>query len=203
VFLAPTGVRMLEIAPMKLRFNGPGGERFVRVEAWPLNVAPLVPEEASPREGLGELRPDTAPPLIDTSARRTRLRVCACALLLLTLLAAWHWFGLPWLGRRQRPFNLAWRALRRLPAQPSDGQRQAAFKALHAALNGCAGEVLFEAGLPRFVDRHPGFAPLQDDLVQFFRHSHDEFFAGRSSAADCTWLRRLGQACRDAERNGA
>ena len=203
VFLAPTAVRTLEIAPMRLRFGGPAGERFVRVDAWPLTVAPLMPDEVSPREGLGEMRPDTAPPLIDTSARQTRLTVYGAALLLLAAVFAWRWFGLPWLGRRQRPFAQAWRALRKLPAQPSDEQRQAAFKALHAALNRCAGEVLFEAGLPRFVGRHPGFVPLRDALEQFFRHSHDEFFAGHEGVVDGAWLRRLGRACRDAERNGA
>lgn len=203
LFLAPTAVRTLEIAPMKLRFSGPAGERFVRVEAWPLTVAPLTTDEVSPREGLGEMRPDTAPPLIDSSARQTRLTAYLAGLLLLSGVFAWRWFGVPWLGRRQRPFTQAWRSLRRLPDKPSDEQRQAAFKTLHAALNRCAGEVLFEAGLPRFTVRHPGFAALQDDLRQFFRHSHAEFFAGQGSTVDGAWLRRLGRVCRDAERNGA
>lgn len=203
VFLAPTTLRTLEIAPMKLRFAGPAGERFVRVEAWPLTVAPLTPDEVSPREGLGELRPDLAPPLLDLSARRTRLVACAAALLLLGAVATWRWFGIPWLGRRRRPFALAWRLLRKLPARPSPDQRQAALKALHGALNQSAGQVLFEAGLPRFVAARPGFAPLQDELQRFFRQSHDEFFAGRAGEFDAAGLRRLARRCRDAERNGA
>jgi len=203
VFLAPTEVRTLEMPPLQLRFTGPAGERFLRIDAWPVTVAPLVPLDVSPREGLGEMRPDTAPPLIDTSARRWRLLAYAAVLALLVLVLAQVYIGLPWWGRRRRPFGLAWRSLRSLPASPSPQQRREALQQLHQALNRSAGEVLFEAGLAAFVATHPRFAPLHDELARFFQRSHDEFFAERGGEVDAAWLRTLCRACRDAERGSA
>lgn len=203
VFRAPTEVRTLEIPPMQLRLAGPAGERFLRIDAWPVTVAPLVPLDVSPREGLGELRPDATPPAIDVRPRQWRL---AGAAVLLALAAAYLlqvYVGLPWWGRRRRPFALAWRELRRLPDQPSAPQQREAMRVLHQALNRSAGEVLFEAGLPAFVAAQPRYAPLQDGLADFFRRSHALFFGGDQTAGDLRWLRDLARACRDAERGSA
>jgi mxaA protein len=73
VFISPPAVRTFEIPSFRLRFNGPQRSEEVLVEAWPVTVAPLVPPEASPRRGLGELRPDVAPAPIDDRALRLRL----------------------------------------------------------------------------------------------------------------------------------
>jgi mxaA protein len=202
VFLSPPAVRTLEVPPMKLRFNGPAGEHTLRIDAWPVTVAPLVPMEVSPRTGLGEMQPDAAPPLIDTTAPRDRLFAYAgLGGLALGYLGAFY-FGLPWWGRRTRPFAQAWRELRHASSAPVADQRRAAFARLHLALNASAGEVLFESGLDRFMATHPSFAPLQKELVEFFHRSRDEFFAGHRSDIDhdLPWLRQLCRHCRDAER---
>ncbi len=203
VFIAPREVRTLEMPPVQLRFTGPAGERTLRIDAWPLTVAPLVPLEVSPRTGLGEMRPDMPPPLIDTRAQRWRLALWGGLLLLAALYLAHVHLALPWLGRRQRPFAQAWRALQALPATPSPAERRAAFGALHAALNRAAGQVLFARDLPRFAASQPRFAPLQAELQAFFTQSQGEFFAGRAATVDGAWLRRLCRALRDAERGSA
>ena len=56
-----------------LRLRGEPRDQEVRVEAWPVTVSPLVPEDVSPRRGLGELQPDAGPPLIDIWPVRWRL----------------------------------------------------------------------------------------------------------------------------------
>lgn len=203
VFLAPTEVRTLEVPPLQLRLAGPAGEQFLRVDAWPVTVAPLVPLDVSPRTGLGELRPDAPPPPIGTEARRLRLALYAAALALVATYLVHVYVGLPWWGRRQRPFAQAWRSLRRLPAEPAGPRQREALLLLHQALNASAGQVVFEAGLADFIDAHPRFAPLREGLAGFFRRSHDEFFAGRSGQADLPSLRALCRACRDAERGSA
>ncbi len=203
VFLAPTEVRTLEIPPLKLRLVGPAGEQFLRLDAWPVTVAPLVPLDVSPRTGLGELRPDAPPPSISTEARRLRLALYAATLALVAAYLVHVYVGLPWWGRRQRPFAQAWRSLRRLPAAPSAQQQREALRLLHQALNTSAGEVVFESGLADFIAAHPRFAPLHEGLAGFFRRSHDEFFAGRGGQADLPSLRALCRACRDVERGSA
>ncbi len=201
VFLAPTEVRTLEMPPLMLRFVGPervqGGQgalgvpgvpgaegaarglrdiREVRVDAWPLTVAPLVPVEVSPREGLGAMRPDMPAAPIDTTPRQHRLLVLAALLLAVGAALAHLHLGLPWWGRRQRPFAQTWRQLRRWPERAHPEQARAAMKLMHAALNRSAGQVLFAGGVAAFVDRQPRFKPLQPVLCEFFERSQATFF---------------------------
>jgi mxaA protein len=200
VFFAPVQVRTFEMPPFRLALRGPAREEELRVEAWPVTVAPLVPVEVSPRNGLGEQRPDREPPFVDLSATQRRLVAwAALALLLAAGLGVIH-LGLPWHARRHRPFGQAWPALKRLPPAADDAQWRAACRRLHDALDRSAGEVVFERSLERFVAARPGFAALRDDLQRFLQLSHREFFAGAPRAVDdARWLVALARRCRDAE----
>ena len=201
VFLAPSKVRTIEIPPFRLRFAGPGRIEEPLVEAWPVTVAPLTGPEVSSRRGLGEMQPDLPPPLIDTAPARWRLAgIAALATLLLGWLAVMH-LGPPWRSARSRPFGVAWRQLRRLPAQPAVSQWREALQQMHVALNRSAGEVVFEAGLARLVEQQPAFAPLQADLSRFLEISRKEFF-GSAPHQDggVTWLVDLCRRCHAAER---
>jgi mxaA protein len=162
-----------------------------------VTVAPLVPAEVSPRNGLGELQPDAEPPLIDTRAQRWRLLGYGALLTALLAYLAFVYFGLPWWGARQRPFALAWRQLNQTPALPW----REACQRLHAALNQSAGEVLFAHGVDRFAAKQSAFAPLKEDIVRFLRLSQREFFEGGArQAEDAGWLIGFCKRCRDAER---
>jgi mxaA protein len=203
VFLAPREVRVMEMPAIELRFSGSPRPQTLRIDAWPVTVSPLAPLEASSREGLGEMRPDLDPPLLSTTAARTRLMVEGAVVVLLLAYLAQVYLVMPWSAQRRRPFGRAWTALRALPAQPDAAQRRAAFERLHAALNETAGEVLFEPGLDRFMARHARFAPLRDELVRFFTESRAEFFADGKREADARWLVVLCRRCRDLERGAA
>jgi mxaA protein len=197
VFLSPAAVRTLELPPLTLRFDGAPRPQELRIDAWPVTVAPLVPTDVSPRTGLGELQPDAEPPLIDTQARRWRLVGYGALLAALLGYLAVVYLGLPWWGAQRRPFARAWR---RLNAQDAPPWREAC-RHLHAALNQSAGEVLFERGVDRFTDRHVAFAPLKQDIVRFLRLSQREFFEGGAhQPADAAWLKEFSRRCRDAER---
>jgi mxaA protein len=204
VFVSPPAVRTFEIAPFRLRFVSPQRSEEVRVEAWPVTVAPLLPIEVSPRRGLGELRPDHAPPSIDDRAPRLRLMACAVAALLLLATLAAIQLGPPWRAARNRPFGRAWRQLRRAPPGPGGASWRAACKTVHDALNRSAGEVVFESGLERFVSARPAFAVLRGDLAHFLQVSRDEFFAEAArEPGDAAWLVALCRRCHDAERGFA
>lgn len=250
IFLAPTEVRTLELPVLQLRLRGPAAasagagpaasaatanaapdalrETTLRVDAWPVTVAPLVPLAVSPREGLGEMRPDVPAPLLATQPHQQRLLAYALAALLLGLGLWQRLYGLPFSARRQRPFAQAWRQLQRLSAARGTGTdaaapRRQAFQLLHQALNRQAGQVLFAGGLPAFVQQQPAFAPLQGALAEFFARSEAEFFApanatqmagqmpagiaaqvaAQVAAQDATlaWLRELARRLRAAERS--
>lgn len=203
VFLAPSTVRTLEMPAMTLRFLGTPRDQDVRVDAWPVTVAPLVPVEVSPRRGLGEMQPDAPVPPIATAGERSRLVVWATLGTLLLAWLAWLQWGLPWWLRHRQPFGRAWGALRGLPAEPDATAWRAACKRVHEALNASAGEVLFERGVGGFVARRPAFAPLAGDIARFLQDSRREFFAGDDGTApasrDGRWLRAFAQRCREAE----
>lgn len=204
VFIAPPEVRTLEIAPFSLGFHGDGRDQALRVDAWPLTVSPLVPVEASPRQGLGELRPDLAPPQIDTRPAQRRLLAWGVLLLMGLGYLAQVYLAWPWWSRRRRPFASAWRELSHVPADAPAPERRAAFQRMHKALNQAAGEVVFEHGVDRFVAAQPRYAGLRAELLAFFQQSRREFFASAELAAnDGRWLLEFCRKCRDAERGAA
>ena len=203
VFLAPRELRVLEMPAVELRFDGSPQAQTLRIGAWPLTVAPLTPADPSPRDGLGELRPDQEPPQLDTSAARERLVAEAVVGVLLLTYLAHVYLVLPWAAQRRRPFGRAWTALRALSDEPDPSQRRAAYEQLHAALNETAGEVVFAPGLAGFIARQPRFAPLRDDFAVFFAHSRAEFFASDPQVSDLRWLVALCRRCRDLERGSA
>ena len=204
VFIAPTEVRTIEIAPMALKLLDGPREAPLRVEAWPVTVAPLVPLEVSPRRGLGDLQPDISPPLRDTSALHQRLAAYAAAgALLLIVLAVLH-FGPPWRAARNRPFGRALRSLRRLPKTLPQAAWLEACRTVHEALNRTAGHVMFERDLDAFVQAHPAFAAVRDDIAGFLRQSRREFFDAQSTPQDhdTAPLVELARRCHEAERAG-
>ena len=210
VFVAPREVRMLEMPAFTLRLDGAPREQLLRIDAWPVVVAPLAPAEAPARHGLGELRPDTAPPLIDTSPLRTRLGFIAAALALLGTYLAVVYLGPPWRASRRRPFALVWHGFQALPLAPSAAERRAAYARLHDALNRAAGDVLFEPGIDRWLAAQPRYAPLRSELVEFFARSRAEFFSMQADTdvdadgrAERDWLVAFCRRCRDAERGSA
>jgi mxaA protein len=201
VFLAPPSVRTLEMPPLSLRFEGQPRAQALRVDAWPVTVAPLTPLEASPRNGLGELQPDAPVPRIATHELRARLwAYVVVATLLLAMLVLVHTAG-SWWGRRQRPFARAWQSMHRLPSGDEPAAWRAACARLHAAFNEAGGEVLFEHGIERFIARRPAFQALQDDVRRFLRMSRRGFFGdGGHEPGELAWLLAFGRRCRDAER---
>jgi mxaA protein len=201
VFLAPAAPRTVEIAAHRLRLAVADRVEEALIEAWPVTIAPLVQAEAPTRRGLGEMQPDRPPLLVDTSALRQRLAGYAGVAALLVAALAVAYLGPPWRAARNRPFGVAWRRLRALPAQPDDTRWRQACVTLHEALNRSAGAVLFEHGLDGFLQRQPGFVPLRDDLRRFLRMSSEQFFGGAArEPGDGRWLLALARRCRDAER---
>jgi len=207
VFIAPREVRTLEMPPVLLRFTGGPRPQTLRIDAWPVTVAPLAPLDVSPRHGLGAMRPDAPAPLIDTRASQWRLAVYGLvAAVLLTYLANVY-LALPWLARRARPFGQAWLAMRGLSAGTSADELRAAMQRVHQALNATAGRVVFESGVDAFVQTHPRFGPLRAELIDFFARSRREFFGDvrgdRGDAVEARWLLALCRRARDVERGSA
>lgn len=206
VFAAPVAPRIVDLPTLKLRFDGGGRSQELRVDPWPLAVSPLGPEAASPRHGLGELRPDQPPPGADTRMLRAVVVAGTTVAALVGVWLAAVYFGLPWWSRRHRPFGRAWRELQAARRRGVLGEEATASatitRRLHAALNASAGHVLFAEGVEAFIAAAPRYAPLRADLLSFFERSRGAFFAA-APVDDPSWLLDLARALRDAERGTA
>lgn len=202
VFFAPVAVRTLEMPPLNLRLVGGDRPLALRVDAWPVTVAPLVPLEVSPRRGLGEAQPDAAPPPREVDGPRRALAASALVATLAALYLALVYVGLPWWNARHRPFAVAWPRLKALGRQPAAQAWAPALKLVHDALDRHHGGVLFADRLEAFTARSPAFAPVAADLREFFARSRRTFFGAADPAqdADLQWLLALARRCRQAER---
>lgn len=208
IFLAPKAPRVLELPPIELRFSGGARPQSLRVDAWPLLVAPITQEEPSPRTGLGLLRPDHPAPQIDMRAERVTLAVCAAVgAVLVGWLLLWP-LGSAWWLARHRPFARAERRVRRLLARDdgSPSQIEAACRALHAAFDAQARGVLMASDAPAHARSVRWMAPLADEIARFFSASRTQFFAPDGAARariDGATLRAFAARLSEAERSGA
>jgi len=174
------------------------GNDVLTAPEWPISIGPLTPRAAFAKGGLQELRPDHPAPLLPTRALRRQLEVWSDAFAL-TVVAWLAW----WLMRSLRatasqPFARALRAIRR-----SGEENEAAWLALHRALDTTAGRALQLSTLPALFKQAPHFEPQRAAIEQFYAESSLRFFgAGKNRPSDartgtsplrtlCTTLRRI------------
>lgn len=206
LFISPVEARIFELPGFRLQFVAAAGSdarsETELVEAWPLATAPLAPREASPRNGLGELRPDAAA-LLRTEPPLGRLMLWAALAALLLGYLAHVYVGDRWWARRQRPFARAYRELARLDLAAGASLQQA-FRRMHRAFDEAAGRATFAADAASFAGDGSRWAPLRADIAAFFERSRRTFFDGAPAAADeGARLLALARALRDAERGTA
>jgi len=125
------------------------------------------------------------------------------AVLALSLLGLLYIFGAyAWLPRMGAPFAKAYREVKKLSNSPED--IKAAVTCVHQSLNKTAGVSLFNNNLDAFIAQRPAFAPVKEEIEQFFGLSHEVFFedASQPLATDDpkTWLLQFCRRMRDCER---
>jgi mxaA protein len=199
----PTELRTVALPAIKLQLREPERTVAETLTESPVTLAPLTPAVVLARAGLEEMRPDVAPPLIDTRPHTRRLAAYALtAGLLATAWTAWYvGFGLR--GRQNRPFARAERTLRRqLARDGAPAARREAMRTLHRAFDATAGSTLFAESLGAFFARCPSFAPSHDGVKRFFAASRAEFFGegGAQSAYDTATLLALARQLKALER---
>lgn len=166
-------------------------EARLTIPAWPISVAALTPRLPFRVEGLGELRPDRAAPVIPTAPIRRRLVLWSIGFII--TLAAWF----AWLQQRNwretlnLPFARALREIRR-----SDETAPEAWQALHRAFDDTAGRVTQTETLPVLFERAPHLQPLRSGIERFFTQSSERFF-GAGLPKDLLSVREL---CRELRR---
>lgn len=196
VFYAPLEVKILALPGFTLAFERGSQHIEQRVPDWHFSVSPLR-ELAVRKDGAHEyLRPDAAPPPIDTGLLWLRFNAALLSTVLAASLLAYRYGYIPGLSRR-RIFKQAARRLVQLPAQDAG----AALAVMHGALNTLNHGPLFAHRLADFYRRHPAYAVIGDELQWFFGCSDRYFFGGGQADAETLQrLKNLCRLCRDIER---
>jgi mxaA protein len=164
----------------------------LRIAEWPMTVAPLTPERAVARPGLGSLRPDrVAPPIVLAPIQRG-LGVGLAGLLLTVLAWGSWWAWRNWRASTAQPFARALREMRDVDDASPD-----AWRALHRAFDATAGRVMRAESLPSLFQQSPHLQPMRQGIEDFFNQSAARFFEGKEPEravavhALCRELRRI------------
>ena len=188
---SPQALTTITLPAWKLRPRDPASNEL-RIAEWPMTVAPLTPQRAIARPGLGPLRPDrVAPPIVLAPMQRG---LAAGIVGLILTVAAWGswWAWRNWRASSAQPFARALREMRNVEDNAPE-----AWHALHRAFDATVGRATRIESLPAFFQQSPHLQPMRQGIEAFFNQSAARFFEGRaperavSVHALCRELRRI------------
>jgi mxaA protein len=166
---APQAVQLVTLPAWKLA--------DLSVPEWQISVAPLTPEEAFARGGLGGMRPDRAAPTIVLAPIYRWMMIWFSAAFVLALWWAGWWAWRNWRASARQPFAKALREIRSM-----DEQSVQAWLALHRAFDATAGRVVQAESLPSMLKAAPRFEPQRAAIEEFFARSSARFFDATAEA---------------------
>lgn len=197
-FYAPLDVRSLNIPAIPLDFSADELRYQLRLPDWDFTMSPIkeiVPSGVgNENEVAAFMKAAIAPRMFSLAAVNERLIYLAIATLLTLVSLLWLSGLMPKLGRS--PFVTAAREIRRIKRGGivSTDDYLACLQAVHKAINHRADATVFSGQLENFLDKHPQFKGLRDELAKFFERSRDAFFMDKrpdhSVITDCLSLCR-------------
>ncbi|WP_082889232.1 hypothetical protein [Methylovorus sp. MM2] len=198
VFTSSVVTKPSQLPPELVKFGGNGRVFQVRIPSWPFRISPLAVYGAVKIErDMSQFR---GPLLLDAKNNQYTLWALL-TLLALSLIGLVYILGSrTWLPRMGGPFAKAYRDLRKKKA--SDSSVKESITRLHHAFNVTNNGSVFTAD--SFIVAHPKFAPIKNEIAQFFVLSRWAFFDTESNHGITgdpqTWLRKFSRRCRDCER---
>jgi mxaA protein len=194
---APRSLTRIALPALALK-TGAGDQ--LNVPEQPASIGPLIAEAGL--GGAGDaMQPDRIAAPAALGPMRRGLAV-SLALLAATLLAWAGWWT--WRNRweaSQLPFARAWRQLRLHAGEDTQTtQTDAAWRAMHRALDETAGYVVHARSLAALIEREPWLKPLQPQLERFYDESEARFFGAAHHGGAAPSLIPLCRALYRAER---
>jgi mxaA protein len=173
-----------------------------RIPSWQFAISPISVFGAVKVES--DMSPFRGPLLLKDDAHQQYLKILI-AILALSLVGLLYIFGKhAWLPRMGGPFSRAYRQVSKLRRHPDEQNLQLAVSKVHEALNRTAGYSVFSDTLDAFIASKPSFAPIREELLEFFGLSRRVFFEPHATpeagSEPLEWLRRFCRHCRDCER---
>jgi mxaA protein len=192
--------RLESIVIPSLELSVGNGERILPllVPEWSFSVTPLAAHGIDASVTVSGLRPNLPPPTMPVTPHVYRIVGLSVCLLAALLYFAYAYWGIPVLARRNRPFAITFRHLRKLERKPvTDTRYLDALRSLHGAFNLTAGWTVLAGNLALFFVDHPEFASLRTPIETLFMQSRKAFFEPRQEpATDADSMQNLVRLCR-------
>lgn len=207
LFTSSPTVMKLKIAKHPLIITHAGKFFKIYIPQWIFRVSPLavngevyIEQDMSPYRG---------PMIVETTFTQSWLG----AFLFITFLATFGMIyinaDLAWFPGMGGPFAMSYRKISDL-SQVSNADNiaviQKATTSIHHAFNQTFGENVFAADIDLFVQKHPAFFNIKQEIVQFFNASNSVLFAVNDSdkaSVSLVELIHFCTQCRHCERNVA
>src|SRR5690606_27592073 len=151
-----------------------GGEQAlsIKLPVWQFWFSPLVPADI--KDVKSHLIPQFKPSLIDVAPHQQRLAVLLAMFIIGLAGLLYINADMRWLPFMNGAFAGAHRKLKKLPR--NQASEKEALSQLHQAFHSVHGANLFERDIPAFLESHPQFGKLGNEIEQFFQHSNQALF---------------------------
>ena len=194
IFNAPPQLTSVTMPQLEFLTTGGAHPIPIFIPEWTFSIGPITDSDG--RRDL-RLRPDRHPQPIPLTNRAIRLMTWTLLLVGLLSYLAYRRFLLPRFRHERYPFSTALRALRRLQRMdPEPENYQLGLKALHAAVDATAGQIVFAGNLDQFLSANSEYAALKPGLSAFYARSQDVFFKNADAVEPHAALQELVDICR-------
>jgi len=207
VFTTSKTVTHASLKAEKLRVRNTQNKEILQLRV------PFFDFRVSPLSLFGQIKlnedmsPFIGPFQLDATQNKLFLKLLV-GLLSLSLLGLLYIFGVyTWLPKMGGAFAKAYRDIRKMPDTAEGLQKSVA--RIHESLNTTSGSSLFSSNLAEFLQIKPAFAPVKQEIEQFFDLSRQLFFeenAATNSSNNAlnihskAWLQKFCRHLRDCER---
>ena len=195
LFTSGPTVRKLEIAKHPLILTHAGKSFKINIPQWKFRVSPLavngevyIEQDMSPYRG---------PMLVNATHTQYWLGIFLLIALLATFGLIYINADLAWFPGMGGPFAMSYRKITHLSETRTEDNAiiQQATTNIHHAFNQTFGENVFATDIDLFVQRHPTFANIKQEISQFFNASNHVLFAVNTKDKHPVSIAALIQFC--------
>ena len=207
IFTSGATVKKMEIAKQPLKITHAGKSLTITVPAWQFRVSPLavngevyIEQDMSPYRG---------PMLVESYHTKYLLGIFLGITLLAALGLIYINADLAWFSGMGGPFAMSYRKINSLSTNKHAEDIaliQQATTSIHHAFNQTFGENVFDTDIEVFLQKHPAFASIRQEIGHFFKESNHVLFAvnaNKKTRVSITALRQFCEQCRHCERSVA
>ena len=199
IFNSWADVKKLAIPKFPLKISNPDFKDksfIITVPAWQFRVSPLAVNGENYIEQ--DMSPYRGPMLVESSITKVYLGLFLAITLLACIGLVYINEDKTWFPGMGGPFALSYRKITGIHVGQDIGDIaaiQLAATSIHHAFNQTYGENLFAADIDTFLQKHPGFSSIKQEISHFFNLSNQVLFATKTKDKPGISIASLIQFC--------